>query len=249
MKSLSIVFALALVSSVMAATVGIDDASNYGAGSFTNGANAGTGFQPWGIIVTGTAGNFLGDSTSGGNGDINTGGQSFGFWGNPSGGNRISCYRKFAGSALSVGQKFSARMTINWRNGKKGLEILSGGQGIFKLEAAWFAPTGSDDYYITITNTTESSLGFNWEGDSIFDVIIEQKAGNVLNVDITRGSDNFNQNFTLPGNADEFQLFCENTDTSGDQNNLYANSFAIIPEPSIFCGLILITSFIFRKVS
>ena len=193
------------------------------------------------------AGNFLGDSTSGGSGDINTGGQSFGLWGNPGGGNYINCYRKFAGGALSVGQIFSGKITINWRNGYKGIEILSGGQGILKIEGSNFG--AGDDYGYSITNSAFTSFGWGWAGDSIFDVVIEQKGGNVLNVDITRGTDNFNQDFTLPGNADEFQLYCGDTDASGDQNNLYANSFNIIPEPGIFSGLILIAGFMYRKIS
>ena len=243
MKHLTIVFVLALASSMLAATMGTDDAGNYAAGGFTNGANQGTGFQAWNIYTEGSGGTWLGDSTAAGGGDINTSGQSFAMWGNPDGGNYVHCYRKFAGGELSSGQKFSIKLGVNWRNGNKGIDVLSGGTKIFNVNV------GGDDYTYSPSNHTATSLGWDWAGDSIIDVIIEQKSGNVLNVSLTRATDSFSQDFTLSGNADEIQLYCGGTDTSGDQNSFYANSLSIIPEPGILGGLLILAVFITRKLS
>jgi len=206
MKKLVILFVLVLTGAMVAATMGTDNATNYSTDGFTNGANAGTGFQAWNISSSGSGGTFLGDSTSGNCGNINTDSgsltQSFGMWGNPGAGNAINCNRKFAGGALSVGQKFSAKLGVNWRNGNKGIDILSGNQMIFNFNV------GGDDYTYNPTNATATTLGWAYSANSVIDVVIEQKAGSVLNIDLTRGTDNFNQDFTLTGNADEFKLYC-----------------------------------------
>ncbi len=247
MKKLIVTFILFLAGSIVAAIVGTDDAGNYGTGGFTNGANEGTGFQAWNISTGGSAGTFLGDSTEGNCGNINTESgsvtQSFGMWGNPAGGNYVNCNRKFAGGALSSGQKFSAKLGVNWRNGNKGIDILSGDQVIFNFNV------GNDSYTYNPTNHSAVDLGWSYSADSVIDVVIEQKAGNVLNVDLTRGTDNFNQDFTLPGNADEFKLYCADTDAGGSpENNFYANNFVIVPEPaSMFLVLLGLGLLKFRK--
>ena len=246
MKKLMGIFLLSLTGSLLAATMGIDDASNYDFSSFTNGANGGTGFQIWDIAVNGSGGIFLGDSTDGNCGDINTTSgstsQSFGMWGNPAGGNSINCNRKFAGSALSAGQKFSAKLGVNWRNGNKGIDILSSDQVIFNFNV------GGDKYTYSPTNHPAIDLGWAYSENSVIDLVIEQKLGNVLNVDLTRGTDNFNQDFTLTGNADEFKLYCADTDAGSANNNFYANSISIIPEPvSIFLILLGLGLMKFRK--
>jgi len=227
--------ALCSAGALLAATAGSDSAANYAGDGFTNGANQGTGFQSWTIFAEGSGGNWIGDSTFG-CGDINTSGKSFGMWGNPGGNNFIRCYRKFAGGALSAGQKFTCRITVNWRSGYKGLEVLSSGSAIFKTEVGNFG--SGDDYTYSVTNASNKSLGWGWGEKSIIDCAFEQKTGNVLGVSLTRGTDVFTQDFTLPAPADEFQLFCGSTD-GGDNNNFFANSMVVIPEPASLLALAL----------
>ena len=216
------------------ATAGSDDASNYATDGFTNGASQGTGFQAWNIFAEGSGGTFIGDSTDGSCGDINTGGQSFGMWGNPGGANYIHCYRKFAGGALGVGQIFTIKLGVNYRNGNKGIDVLGSGGTIFNVNV------GGDDYTYHATNAASTSLGWGYANNSVIDCSFEQKTGNVLGVSLTRGSDSFSQDFSLPNPADEFQLYCGGTDPGSAENNFYANSMGIIPEPTALAGLVML---------
>ncbi len=244
MRRFIILLAIVCAAPMMLEAGGSDNAGNYGSGGFTNGANEGTGFQAWNIYSEGSGGTWLGDSTVGNCGDINTIAgsvtQSFAMWGNPSDANYIHCYRKFA-SALNVGEIFSVKMGVNYRNGNKGLDILSGGSTIFNFNV------GGDDYTYHATNASATSLGWSYSSASVIQAVFEQKAGNVLNVALTRGADNFSQDFTLPGNADEFQLYSGSTDAGSDENNFYANDLVIIPEPGVLSGLALFACLLVRR--
>jgi hypothetical protein len=236
-----LVLSLALAATLAwGATAGSDDASNYTSDGFTNGANQGTGFQAWNIFSEGSAGTFIGDSTDGSCGDINTGGQSFGMWGNPSGANYIHCYRQFAGGALGVGQIFTIKLGVNYRNGNKGLDVLGNGSVIFNVNV------GGDDYTYHATNAPNTSLGWSYANNSVIECAFEQKTGAVLNVSLTRGSDSFSQDFSLPNAADEFQLYCGSTDPGSAENNFYANSMGIIPEPAALAALALLFGMLVR---
>jgi hypothetical protein len=235
MKTMFLLTMALFTSLAWGATAGSDNAANYASGSFTNGANQGTGFQAWNIFAENSGGTFLGDSTVG-CGDINTSGQSFGMWGNVGGANYIHCYRKFAGGALTEGQKFTCRLAVNWRNGNKGIDILGGGSVIFNINV------GGDNYTYHPTNAANISFGWGWGEKSILNCTFEQRAGNVLSVMVQRTSgsitDNFAAAFSLPSSADEFQWYCGATD-AGDNNNLYGNSLVIIPEPASLLAMAL----------
>ncbi len=235
--------ALCSAGALLAATIGTDSAANYAGDGFTNGANQGTGFQAWNIFTEGSGGTWIGDSTFG-CGDINTSGQSFGMWGNVGGANYVHCYRQFAGGALVAGQKFSCRLTVNWRNGNKGLDILGSGSVIFNVNI------GGDDYNYHVTNAPSTSLGWVWGEKSIIDCTFEQKAGNVLGVALTRTSggttNEFTSDFSMPNPADELQWYCGATDAGSDNNNFYANSLVIMPEPAALLALALCASLVVR---
>ncbi len=211
------------------ATVGSDSAANYTGDGFTNGANKGTGFQPWNIFAVGSGGTWVGDSTEG-CGDINTAGVSFGMWGNVGAGNWINCYRKFAGGALAPGQKFSINVSVNWRNGNKGFDLLANGVTIFNFNV------GGDNYWWH-TNVPQISLGWGWAEKRVIACTFEQKENNVVGVTLTSGSDEFQQDLNLAGPADELKLYCGETD-SGNNNNFYANSLVTIPEPAALLALL-----------
>jgi hypothetical protein len=242
MKHFFIIASFLICSSqLFAADLGTDNAGNYTSDGFTNGANRGTGFQAWNIFSEGSAGTFIGDSTVG-SGDINTSGQSFGMWGNPSGANYIHCYRKFAGGALNPGQSFSIKLAVDYRNGNKGLDLIAGGQNQFNVNV------GGDDYTYEdkINGSGSVSLGWGWQADSIIEVTITQKISNGLIVSLKRTSDTFYDEVTLNGPIDEFQLYCGSTD-AGDPNNFYANSMTIIPEPGMLLGLLSLPLLLIRK--
>src|SRR5438045_432483 len=119
---------IALATIANAATPGTDNAADaaYNAG-WTNGTDGGTPatFSAWQLVATptgtGTAGFFIGDSTTlgGGNtgGNINTSGKSFGMFAHT--GSTADATRSFD-SPLTAGQTFSIDMAVNFRNGNKG---------------------------------------------------------------------------------------------------------------------------------
>jgi hypothetical protein len=240
MKTLFTLSLCLAASLAFGATAGSDNAGNYTSDGFTNGANQGTGFQAWNIFSEGSGGTFIGDSTDGSCGDINTSGQSFGMWGNPSGANYIHCYRKFAGGALGVGQIFTIKLGVNYRNGNKGLDVLGGGSVIFNVNV------GGDDYTYHPTNAASTSLGWDYANNSVIECTFEQKTGNVLAVELKRGASEFSQEFSLPAPADEFQLYCGSTDPGSAENNFYANNMGIIPEPGALAGLALLVGLVVR---
>lgn len=250
MKKYLVTIVCILTTCAFGATVGVDNAGNYAAGSFTNGVNGGTGFQAWNIFASGSGGAFLGDSTEAGGGDINSIAfgnsvtQAFGFWGNPSGGNYINAYRQFAGGALSMGQSFTVKIGVNWRNGNKGLDLLSGGVSVYNLNV------GSDDYLYEdkINGSGAVSFGWAYSASSIIEVKVTQGNAGVLTqavIDVYRyttdiGTNTDSQTFTFTGAIDELKLYCGDTDASGSQNNLYANDLAIVPEPMSITALLAI---------
>lgn len=124
---ISIAYALNILTAVagIAASPEIlarDDAGNYEAGSFTNGANRGYGFSDWDCWNDAAK---LGDSTTGGGGDINsTNGLSFRFMGDANG-SWCNARRNFA-SPLQVGDVLSFVFTYNWDGGGRGVDIFSG---------------------------------------------------------------------------------------------------------------------------
>src|SRR6478672_12069700 len=92
--ALGIVSTGLLTMSAMATVVGTDNASDPAyAGGWVNGTDGGTAatFNPWDLTGNNNnnstlfAGYFLGDSTAGGGGNINTAGVSFGVYANPGG--------------------------------------------------------------------------------------------------------------------------------------------------------------------
>jgi hypothetical protein len=140
-KKTSVLF-LALVSIEAQAQLPIsqDNASNYDTSAdWVYGANAGSGLTPWQIWTQGTgfAGHFIGNSASDGFGDITTDGKAFGMYGNPFSNNpEAITYRYFRGTgsvadpgdgraSLLPGQVFSIDIAAAYRNGYKGIDIIT----------------------------------------------------------------------------------------------------------------------------
>ena len=200
-----------------------DNASNYG--SWTNGTNAGTGFSNWDMWAVGSAGFFRASSIGDGFGDINTSGNTFGMYGNPSGANNANAQRflnntgspEVAGRQyLLPGQSFKIDLAIAYRNGFKGIDLFD--QNFTQL---FNFNVGSDVY----STTTNGNLGWAYNQASVFQLQVNQTDTNSYEVIITRGSDVYNSG-TRTGQFSGFKLYVGSTD-AGALNNLFFNNLAV----------------------
>lgn len=230
---LAVLAAVSLPVAGLASVNGSDNAGNYT--SWTDGSTGGTGFQPWSLASndggTGFAGHFLGNSSDG-SGNINTSNQSFGMFANTASGASADATRSFSGGVLSIGQTFSLQLAVNFRNGNKGFDLLAGGSTVFNFNV------GGDQYTVNVGGTSTNLLGGAYQPDSVFTLSFTQTNATTMAVSITRtsaagGTENaYNQNLAI-ASADGFHLYINGTDGGGSAaNNLYANNFAVIPEPS-----------------
>ncbi len=226
MRKLAIYVLISLVSAgiAQAATLGADNAGNYT--SWTNGSNAGSGFQAWNLYTSGSAGFFLGSSAGQGFGDIDTSGQAFGMWGNPSGGNYANAERLFDGGALSVGQSFVIDLAIAYRNGNKGISLFDSG-----TNELFYFNVGSDQY-----DVNGSIQGWGYAQTSVFHIVASQLGASSLQVVLSR-FDGESVTQTVAGTLAGFRAYVGDTDAGNDLNNLFINNMAVIPEPTTL-GLI-----------
>lgn len=223
---LVIVFGL-LCGMAQAANLGSDNAGNYT--SWTNGSNGGSGFLAWELwtqVDQGSAGFFLGSSGSQGFGNIDTSGQAFGMYGNPSGDNYANARRFFDGGALTVGQMFEIDLAIAYRNGNKGISLFDSQTN----ELAYFN-VGNDQYDFNGT-----ILSWGYAQTSIFQVAAVQTGTNALSITLSRFTgESYTTNVT--GSLAGFRAYVGSTDAGNDLNNLFINNMAVVPEPATL-GLI-----------
>lgn len=220
-----------------------DDAANYGAG-WTNNANGGTGFLAWSFSSNDNpptiyAGAFTGNSTAGA-GNINTSGVSFGLYANPAAG-YFNADRGFA-SGLASGDVFSLQLALNYDNGNKGINLFAGAQGqIFNFNVGGGAGVSSAN----ATLTPGLGAGYNYGGsDAVLNLSFTMTSASQLSYLISRTSSQGFQGTlfsgTVSGLAEApsgFRLYNSGTDNGDNQNNLYANSLSVVPEPSTYALL------------
>lgn len=211
-----------------------DTAANYGGigePGWTNGANAGGGFGAWNMYTTGSAGNFLGSSSSQGFGNIDTDGQSLGMFGNPAGDNYFNAERSFS-SALNTGDTFSISLAIAFRNGNKGISLFSG--GFAPANEMWNFNTGGDQYLAGGTD-----LGWAYSQTSVFNLLATQTGSDSYTISLTRGIDSYSTNITGLAGLSGFKMYVGSTGAGDDLNNMFANSLqtTIVPEPSTYALL------------
>ncbi|MBN8544568.1 MAG: T9SS type A sorting domain-containing protein [Ignavibacteria bacterium] len=194
-----------------------DNAGNYS--TWANGNNLGTGFNAWVFTNTGTSGQFLGSAYAT---SIDVGGKSFGVYGNPAGSNVGKAKRTF--TFLKENEKFTFKMSTRFRNGNKGVDILSGSTVLFNINI------GGDQYsYQNKNGGSVVNMDATYDGNMAFTVTLIKKSGNVLNVQIDRstGTGLSATDFTLSsGTIDGVEFYVANT-IAGDDNNLYFNSLDI----------------------
>lgn len=220
----------------LSASPASDNASNYG-GSWTNGSNGGSGFANWSLNNNDAggsapfAGNFLGDSTAGA-GDVNTGGQAFGLYANPSGA-FSTAIRSFS---MSVGETFNVQMGVNFDNGNKGFNFRIAGDSIFNFNVGGGGNVSSPN----ATLNPGSGAGYDYGGnDAVIDLSLTLDTATQLSYNISRTSSQGFQGTLFSGQVtglsaapDNFEFYVSDTDSGIAQNNLYFNNLEIIPEPA-----------------
>lgn len=226
------------------AQVAADNAGNYG--SWTNGSNQGSGFLAWSISNNdnGTsifAGSFIGNSTAGA-GNINTSGNSWGLYANPTTA-FVNADRGLA-QALAVGSTLSFQLALNFDNGNKGFNLFAGSQGeVFNFNVG----SGGGVSSANASLTGGAGAGYNYGGnDAVIDFAMTMLSATSFSYDISRVSSSGFQGTLFSGSVSGltedisgFRFYVSGTDDGSSQNNLYINSLSVIPEPSTYAMLVL----------
>ena len=222
-------------SAIHAATLGSDFANDaaYNSG-WINGSDGGTAatFGAWTLTNGGaSSGHFIGNSTSlaAGNtgGDINTTGKSFGLFAHTT--QTAEAVRKFNGDTLSVGQTFSLEIAVNFRNGNKGFDLRNPANVvIFNLNI------GGNDYVVSNAATGNGSIGNAFSTNTVLNLSFTQTSavGGTWTVTRSGGITDLDSG-TYSGVAENIKLYNSQTTGGGAaEDNLYANSMKVVPEPS-----------------
>lgn len=227
-----------LAGGTLCALAGVDDASRYTPGTagvtrwMSNGHRGDIEFGVWSHEAVAeswaAAGRFIGDSTAGA-GDINTGGQSFGLYANPNGSPNpyAASIRKFARPALTTGDVFSFKLTVNNRSpGNRGFDLRnSSGTGVFNFDVR------SGGYYVN--GDAGASLNASHNANTVFTFTFTQRERRVdYTIQRTGGitastSGSFNVD---SGTIADVRFYISGA-SAGDASNLYFNQFSLQTEP------------------
>ena len=166
----------------------------------------------------GTNGVYRTSSTGQGFGDINSNGNAWAAYGNPTGSNGINIRRNLS-NALSVGFALSAQMAAAFRNpGNKGFSLYT--------DTSWASEIynfniGSDIY----SCTGVPNLGWGYSQTSVFNFVARQITPTSLQVTVTRGSDTDTE--TVTGALRGFKWYIFGTNGGNDLNNIFYNNVAV----------------------
>jgi hypothetical protein len=219
---LTIIAALAVNFSAVAANVGVDTVSAYG-GTWSNTDPANSPFSNWDLWTTDTgtnawAGHYIAAPAAG----MANLGASFTIYGNGTSGTFANAQRTFDGGPLTEGQSFQISLATAWRAGSKGIELFdSSWNKLFDFNVS------SDNHYVngTLLNSTYAQ-------DSRWDITARQVNSTQLQVTLIRGSDISYTSGLISGSLNAFKIYAGNLGGSEPERNLYANNLAIVPEPS-----------------
>jgi len=218
-------FSCALLSSVSFSqtTVGQDQASNY-SGNWVNGANGGTGFQPWSISsssgTSGFAGQIIGNPSSAGISGMNA--SSFGLYANPTGSGAYVDAVRGLSNAVAIGQTLQFQWAINYDSGSggnKGFSLYAGGVEIFNVNNG-----GSQDITCNGVN-----VGFGY-GTEVMTWSFERTGVNSFKVSANDrdGTGTFTSNVVVANGAIDSMKFYASDMQAGDLSQPYFNNFEII---------------------
>jgi len=225
--------AVAVGSNAYAILAASDSGANYGSG-WTNGANGGTGFQPWVLANNNSeptffAGNFIGDPASAGITGMSA--PAFGLYANPLNSGAFSTAERLFSSPLSAGATFSFQWGVNWDSGADGNK----GFVIFTGTDEWVNVNNGGSSTITF-NGVDTGFGFgtnvmNWSfayNGSTFAVTANDRDGSgIFSTNVAVGS--------APGG---FRFYASQMQ-NGDQAQPYFNNLEVVPEPSTYALLTL----------
>lgn len=190
-----------------------DHAGNYTVETFVDGANEGFGFGAWDFW---NADATLGDSTSGGGGDLNSAnGLSFKF-GRSAETNYCNARRNFDG-ALGVGDTVSFTFTYNWDGGGRGVDIFDANEQFANLINVGPGNTFS---------VNENTVSTEWSPGAVVEVEITQLADGI-SMSLVRSVEGV-ANLTYTTNianalpATGFSMYCGGYDYSAEDEANYA---------------------------
>jgi hypothetical protein len=224
---LTIVAALAVNLSALAANIGVDTVSSYG-GTWSNGSDpASSPFSNWDLWTTGTgasavAGHYIGAPAAG----MANLGNSFVLYGTGAIDTYANAQRTFDGGLLTAGQSFKISLATAWRAGSKGIDLFdSSWNNLFN-----FNVTG-DKHFAGGSELLNGANPWGYGADSRWDITATQVNSTQLQVNIVRGSDTYTSGL-ITGSLSGFKLYAGNIQGSEGERNLYANNLQIVPEPS-----------------
>ncbi|MEX1045683.1 MAG: autotransporter-associated beta strand repeat-containing protein [Chthoniobacterales bacterium] len=203
-------------------TFASDVASNYsgpGEPGWTNGANAGTGFNSWGITIGGGGGAFVGDPGSAGIDGMTA--ESFGLFANPTNdGNFVSVDRALE-SAMQIGDSFSFQWGANFDSGgpgNKGFSLFTGGTtevlNVNMSNSATITINGLDTGFAYGTNVMTWSFFYS------------SATTLVVTANDRDGSGSYSNNFTVAAGVDAFRWYASQL-VSGDARQPYYNDLLL----------------------
>ena len=218
---LTIVAALAVNFSALAANIGVDTISSYG-GTWGNTDPANSPFSNWDLWTSGNAGHYIGSPAAG----MANLGPSFALWGNftagtPGFSGYANAQRTFDGGALTAGQSFKVSLATAWRAGSKGIDLYdSSWNNLFNFNVT------NDEYRVGGT-----ALSWAYGADSRWDITATQVNSTQIQVNIVRGTDSYTSGL-INGSLNAFKVYAGDLGGNEGQRNLYVNNLEIIPEPS-----------------
>ncbi len=200
-----IVISFAMVSNAQYITAE-DDASNYTTTTWTNNSNEGFGFGAWNMWNDGNAGTFLGSSHAG---LIDTDEKAFGMWGNPGYANAT----RLVHEPLNPGQSFSMELSVHWRDGNRGIDVLNSDSETI--------------YNFNISNAGYGNTGWDWAENSAIRLTITQTGANSFTVSAFRLNDDATWTSTSQtGVVAGFKAYVG--ETGGDsERNFYINNLKV----------------------
>lgn len=216
---------------------GKDDASRYAPGSAGTSrwmGNAHQGDVEFGVweheafSSTGFAGRFIGSSTAGA-GNIDTAGQSFGIYANPSSSTNpfATATRKFAKPALTTGDILGFKIAVNNRSpGNRGFNLVSGSnETLFNFDVR------SGGYYVN--GDAGGSLGTEHHSNTVFTFTFSQRERRVDYTIERSGGITSSTSGSFPsvsGSVAAVRFYITGTDP-GAAGNLYFNQFKLETSP------------------
>lgn len=235
-----------LAASAQTVVISSDNAGNYGGPSqptFSDGANAGTGFKPFVLTNGGNSGFFMYTSNANGDGSgpgidspnlTNSNNYSFGEYANN--GDTASATRQF-NSPLSAGQTFSGGFDNGYvANGSYDDFAVGNSSGL--LYQFTFAG-GDTNYFFNGTNT---GIGFTNGGLALSFALTDATHYSFTATSLANATQTFTQTGVLAGTIDRVNIANHNAGTTGA--DLYFNNLSIVgpaaaPEPSGMVSLLI----------